>query len=612
MDSQQQAPKRGIVKSILIWIRNYFTLIGVLATFLPILLVANLARMQKQMADDGKGTQLSESAPSRLTLELAGKVAEREPEFTELILQRFMGESRPIYLPEVRNALRRAANDKRIARLELDLGQIEGSAAEFTELRRIVLEFKAKGKPVHAILSDARDWNYYLASAATDIVLNPASPVEIMGPTFHLVYFGEAVRKLGFDLDVVRAGKYKAAFEPFVKDEPSEATLEQYGAMNASLIEHVVAAVAEGRKKSPEEVRGWYKKSIHTADEAVELGLVDKIGYGVGDLLEPRVTKDEAPVTVPEYAGLTKSEKDDRESVTDQGGIALIEATGEINMVAAPNGGEGIAPSPMRKRVRWALEDEDVKAVVLRISSPGGSAIASDMIWHDLRLLADAKPLVVSMGAVAASGGYYIAMPAKKIFAEPTTITGSIGVIGMMPSLKPFKEKYGVSFYVVTASDRKEMLSMGSKATPEDKALVEHSIDQVYHTFLQRVADGRKMEVPHVHDLAQGRVYTGGEALKLGLVDELGGLQAALNAAKELAGFDVNKLYPLMRYEGDKLDLSECLGSPSKMMKCFGQSAAVSRVEELQDTAAHVQRWLGLAERERALALWPGALGVKL
>jgi protease-4 len=242
------------------------------------------------------------------------------------------------------------------------------------------------------------------------------------------------------------------------------------------------------------------------------------------------------------------------------------------------------------------------------------------MIWHELHMLAQEKPLVVSMGAYAASGGYYISAPAKRIVAEPTTVTGSIGVIGMLPSLKPFKEKYGVSFYAVTQSDRQNLVDMGATPTAEDRRLIVSTIDQVYRTFLEKVASGRHMKVEDVDALAQGRVYTGVEALKLGLVDELGGMQSAFKAAKELAGFDVDKLYPVHRYEGERRSLTECLAkkNPGEIFKCVRGGATLSLprhgaaglAERAADAQARLESWL--AGPPQALALWPGYLSLSV
>ena len=607
-------------------IRNYFVVVGVLVTFLPLALGYLIATSHRR-AHVGETPALAITAakPGRLRLSLTGKIAEQEPGFSEQLVARFFQIARPLYLPELRATLREAASDKRVSGLAVDIGALHGSQADYAELRRILADFRASGnKPVDVALSEAEDWNYYIATAGDRLILEPASPVSIPGPTFQLVYFGDLLKKLGVSIDVVRAGKYKSAFEPFVANAPSEPTLEEYRTMQESLLDHIVTTVAQGRKKDAATVRGWYKRSIYTADEAVKEGMVDAIGYGA-DL----VRNSDWP-TVAEYAAATRGSGDDGKlSVSDKGGIGLIEAVGEINMTkssSGPAGGdEGIDPRSMARQIHWAMTDDQVKAVVLRVSSPGGSAIASDIIAEDLRALAKVKPLVVSMGAYAASGGYYISAPARYIVSEPTTITGSIGVIGMMPSAEAFPEKWGINFYAVTSSDRKAMLSLGSRATPEDKALIESTIAQDYKAFVKAVADGRKLSVAKVEDLAQGRAYTGLQAKQLGLVDEIGGLNAAFTQAKKLAGFDPAKLYPVLHYEEEGMSLSECLGGPMKFIQCLEKGdarlglspwqivRAASGAEPVEARVARrVESWITEARAEHALALWPAYLGTTL
>ena len=610
---------RGILKSILIWLRNYFVVIGVLATVIPIIFVYSVAKLAKSHAAKAAPEVVVQEG-SELYLDLSGPLQEGEAGFTDALIARFMGGERGVRLPVVRAALRKAEHDERIKGLTIEIGAVAGGSTAFVELRRLVEQFqghdKKVSKSVTVMIHDATDWGYYLASVADHLVLNPASPVSITGPVFNLMYFGEALRKVGVSIEVVRAGKYKSAFEPLVLDQPSEATLEEYSSMNRAILDHLVDAVARGRKKKPEEVRAWYKQSIFTAKDALDQGLVDAIGYA--DDAAPAGGGKAAPrVKLADY-----SDSDVGSSLLASAGgsdgIAVIDATGEIHMEESDAGQDDIAPRTITKRIRWAKNDPKVKAVVLRVSSPGGSAIASEMIWHEIKALTDAKPVVVSMGQYAASGGYYISAPAKMIFAEPTTLTGSIGVIGMIPSFEAFKEKYGVSFHIVTESDRRFMLNPGSKSTAFDKQLVESTIDQVYKQFLARVAAGRNIPVEKVAELAQGRVYTGAEGKALGLVDEIGGLSAAMGAAKKLAGFDADKLYPILRYEDDEMDFGQCFGGPSKLMRCFGGGGAHVTAsgwsmapDAVTDVALKVKGWVDETSHEHALALWPGYVSLR-
>ena len=603
-----------IFHRIYAFVRGYFAIIGLLVTFLPMIFMYLAARGGLE-APHFRYHEYSTDKPARLRLLLHGKLVEKEPEMADRILSRLLGGEDLLYLPDIRQALKTAATDARVARLEIEIGALAGSLADLAELRRMLVEFRENGKPLHAVLVEGDDWHYYIASAANHVILNPSTSLVIPGPMFTLTYFGEALKKLGVDIEVLRAGKYKSAFEPFVQNVPSEATLEQYRAMEVSLRSHLVEVVAASRNKDAATVSAWFKRSIYTPDEAREAGLIDAIGYSSEAVELPAVAAREIPIKLEDYA--EQNPPSTAQSIEDQGGIALIEAVGEIHMGDAGAAEDGIAPLSMRRELQWAQNDNKVKAVVLRVSSPGGSAVASDMIWNDVRKLAAEKPVVVSMGAYAGSGGYYIAAPAQRLIAEPTTITGSIGVIGMIPRLGAFEEKYGVSFHVVTQSERANLLNPGGKGTEEDRRLMSSTIDHVYRTFVEKVASGRKMPVPAVESLAQGRVYTGLQALDLKLVDDIGGLPTAFRAAKELAGFDVDKLYPVYHYEPEALDLRECLLGPTQLMRCLRESGVTAgghlrslllarRPDQLEQMVTTLDRWTNGG----ALALWPEYLSL--
>ncbi|MBM4253177.1 MAG: signal peptide peptidase SppA [Deltaproteobacteria bacterium] len=604
-------------------LRNYLVFVGIMTTVLLFTVGVALKRGSSMELDLPK-VSLSKDKPSVLWLELSGRVTEVEPSFSELVMSRLLGGEDEIYLPTIRKALTKAAKDDRIKEFAINIMPVRATPAEYAALRKAIAQFReTSGKPVQVYLADVSDWTYYVASAGTKITLNPAGELSLPGPTFQLVYFGDALKKLGLSFEVVRAGKYKSAFEPFVQNTPSEPTLEEYNSMQSSLLDHIVAAVVAGRGKDESTVRGWFKKSLFTPEEARQAGIVDVLGYLPSN--EQQV-EDEDKLHLEDYLAATKRDPEQKEVVSDKGGIALINATGEIHMSAessGPTGSDsGINPKDMRKELLWAQNDKDVKAIVLRISSPGGSATASDMIWNDINALAATKPVIVSMGAYAASGGYYIAAPASRIYAEPTTITGSIGVIGMLPSAEAFGDKWGVNFHMVSSSDRKQLLDLGSKASAEDKALLDRNIAYVYRTFTRKVAEGRKIPVEKVEAIAQGRVYTGLQAKEIGLVDEIGGLDVALAKAKELAGFDANKLYPVLQYEGDSFSLSQCLRGPGRMAECLRRSgskltAPVTRMmisESGPEAIANkVARWAtepGAGRADRALTLWTGYLSL--
>ena len=604
-----------VFKLIFKFIYGYFAFIGFIITLSIFSTLFILAKSDGRMSA-GEEVTLPESI--NLNMEISGEILQKEPDEFEAVLFRLMGQKQGIYLPNLRAALRRAQTDTRVKRMDLEVGSLKASMAEYEELRRILKEFTDSGKEINVVLNEPSDWNYYVATAAKRIIVNPTSSIELFGPTFHLIYFGEALKKLGVDIEVIRYGKYKSAFEPFVQNQPSEPTLEQYRSMEESLREVLVTKISEARGKDAAEVSRWLKQSLFTADEAIKAGIIDGVGYYSEGSQSPEAKKEQ--VSVSDYRDSIEGDDNPLVASDKTSGIALINAFGEISMSSGGASDDGISPDTIRDEIRWAKNNADSKAVVIRISSPGGSAVASDMIWREIRELVAVKPVVVSMGAVAASGGYYIAAPATKILAETTTITGSIGVIGMLPNFSPFEEKYGVSFHVVSESDRQNIFNMGVRSTDQDKLMIQASIDQVYKVFIEKVAEGRKMDVATVDQLGQGRVYTGAQAIKLKLVDQIGGLQDAFKEAKILGGLDPEKLYSVHTYTGDGFDIKKCLSSTTEMMRCLQKVSIKAPAivglfplanDPMQDTLAGVKRWIGMMQKERTLVLWPGYLAVK-
>lgn len=666
-----------LLRGIYVGIRGYFAFVGLLVTVLigswAFLLFKGMERMPASRTDTlPKG-------PKVLTLNLQGPLAEHNPGTRERFFNMLRGEEET-YIPELRAGLRRAAKDADVHGLDINIGDVSGTAAEYVEIRRLLADFRESGKKITVTLEEPSEWRYYVATVADHIKINPTSSMTLIGPAFQLIYFSEALKKVGVGIEVMRAGKYKSAFESFIADEPSAETLEQYESMRTSLLDHIVETVASGRHKDPTLVQSWYRRSLFTAKEALAQGMVDELGYV--DLLDesdeesdksdspksatesakdtPKKIADSASATAPtddkgkaasnvansapkdspksvssqkrvsvsRYASATA--RSEGEGDADDGGLALIEAVGEITMHSRDEGfgnSDGITPDRLHRELTWAAEEDEVKAVVLRVSSPGGSAVASDMIWNDVRSLAAKKPVVVSMGAYAASGGYYISAPATHVIAEPTTVTGSIGVIGMLPNFAPFKEKYGVSFHAVAGTERVALVNPGKSPTDKDRELIGQAIDDTYKTFVSKVAEGRSLEIGKVEALAQGRVYTGIQAMKLGLVDELGGLQTAMNVAKKLGGLDPQKLYPVMQYESEGFDLRHCLRRPLDCLSIStrtqapigtligvitGGPTAMSDTAGVDSIIKKVSRWVEQAQTEGPLALWSGYVGVSM
>lgn len=609
-----------IVKFFWRLLRAYFVFVGIMVTVVPILIV--LALRSPQSSAPLKKYSLTDADKAVLVLEATGSISERSPDARGRFFARFFGGEEPLYLPDVRAKLRAAKVDDRIRALHLHIHSLLASQAAISEFAQLLKDFKSSGKPINTYLVDGDDKAYLLAVNTDFITLEPAASLDIPGPVFNLMFFADALKKIGVEFQLFRAGKYKSAFEPLVRNEPSAETQEMYGAMERTLRTHLATQIAEGRKVPVAKAMGWLNHSMFTAKEALAEKLIDRIGFEEDSIRQiSDFSGAQKTLKFEKYDGVAHdpTEKKDHKRENKDEGIALIEAVGDIVMMSSGASDDSIAPRLMLKELEWARTDPDVKAVVLRVSSPGGSAIASDVIWRGVADLKKDKPVIVSMGSVAASGGYYISAGATRILAQPTTITGSIGVIGGMPKLTGIREKFGVSFFTISQSERKKLFDPASKPTAEDLKIVGATIDETYQTFLKRVADGRKMTVEQVDKIAQGRVYTGIEALKLGLVDELGGMQEAFRAAKIAGGLDPEQLYPVLSYEGEDMSFAECLRH-GNVMGCIDEldlkvdvpgmiSQASRRGNSIVTMEEDLKRRLGrifeTAYHERALAYLP-------
>ncbi len=566
-------------KRLFRWARNLFALLGFVYTVVPILLIWALFHITETPRHQ-KVAEKKQKDPFSVWLHLDSAIIEHEPYMGENFLRELFGRDGGIYLPSIRSALRAAAADKMVKDLQIVVDGLAGSPANIEELRESLLEFKASGKPVTSWVTHMDNAALLVSSVSDKINLNPVSEVSLPGPAFPMTYFGEGLKKLGVEMQVLRTGKYKSAFEPFIANEPSAESKEALGSVERSLRDQVVKHVAAGRKKQDSEVFLWFQESFFTPAKAKELGIVDELTY------VPHVDFETAPdMILEDYANddslagrLSKGY-----SLRPDEGLGLIEAVGEI--VDGSDGEQVITPAAIEEELHWAMTDDNVRAVVIRIASPGGSAAASDYIWDRVRALNEKKPVIISMGSVAASGGYYIASGGQKIFADASTITGSIGVIGMIPSLDGMKDKWGVSFHAITQSNRANVLA-GRKMTPQDQAYLQATVEDVYRTFKSRVASSRKMTMEKVEQLAQGRVYTGLQAKENGLIDEIGSLKDAFQFAKKAGGLDENKLYPIHRYEPTEMSLSDCFASVSKLRKCFRHHGAIVKSEIAAEIAA--------------------------
>lgn len=442
-----------------------------------------------------------------------------------------------IGLNDVILVLRKAADDRQISGILLDLDVLNMGSATTEEIRNALLEFKKSKKFIYSYSEDYSQKAYYLASVADKIYLNPAGALEFKGLSGQVMFLKGLLSKLEIEPQIIRHGKFKSAVEPLILDKMSAASREQTLSFISSMWNQMLKGVSESRKISIEQLTAIADSmKVRSPEDAVALKLVDKLIYKdqlIDELMAKtgaKENKDLSLMTLGKYSDAAGSS----EYGSSKDKIAVIYALGNIQ------GGEGddltIGSERISKAIRKARLDKYVKAIVLRINSPGGSALASDVIWREVVLARQAKPVVASMGDVAASGGYYIACGASRIIASPNTITGSIGVFGIVPNMqKFFNNKLGITFDQVKTNAYADYISGTRPMTVMETRFLTRDIETIYKTFTTHVAQGRGMTVAQVDSIGQGRVWSGTDAKRIRLIDDFGGLDLAVKTAAKLA-----------------------------------------------------------------------------
>ncbi len=472
---------------------------------------------------------------SILKINLTQSIAER---VVETPFDKFDKYNIRIGLDDIIASIRSAASDPKIKGIYLNSATVGAPPATVKEIHDALLLFKKSGKFIYAYSDILAQNGYYLASVADKIMLNPAGSLDFKGYAFQVLFYKGLMDKLDVDVQVIRHGQFKSAVEPYLLDKMSEANRDQMTALSNTLWDVLVKDIAASRRIPADSLNAIADNLLcATPEDALRLKMVDCLGYA-GDmekLLKAKVNAGEKDdlnlVTISKYKKTAKSES----KATDK--IAVVYAVGDIHDGRGDNS-QGIYAESFIKEFKKAYKDKDVKAIVLRINSPGGSALASENIWREIENAKKAgKKIVTSMGDYAASGGYYIACNSDYIIAQPNTLTGSIGVFGMIPSFQNFlKNKLGITVDAVKTNKHSDY-GTGLRALDEtETATIQASIEQIYGTFTKRVADGRKMTVARVDSIGQGRVWAGADALKLGLVDQLGSLNDAVAKAAQTAG----------------------------------------------------------------------------
>ncbi|MEB3293835.1 MAG: signal peptide peptidase SppA [Synechococcales bacterium] len=481
---------------------------------------------------------------SMLVLNMGQPIADSIPEQSagEVVNEALAGQGgQPLTLRSVIHAIDRAANDKKIVGLYLYSADavpgVPTGYATLKEVREALERFKKSGKKIYAYDVEWREKEFYLASVADSIAVNPMGGLEINGLSAQTTFFSGALQKFGVGVQAIWRGKYKSAVEPFLRQQSSNASREQTTKLLGDIWGEILTTTGKARQRSPQDLQKLVdSKGILTPKEAKAEKLVDRIAY-VDEVIEDlkkltgedEQSKSFRGIAMADYA-VVAAAQDDRQSenkiavVYAEGGI--VDGEGEAGLV----GGDRLA-----RQLRKLRQDDGVKAVVLRVNSPGGSAVASEVIQREVILTRKSKPVVISMGSLAASGGYWISTYGDRIFAEPTTITGSIGVFGLLPNVQKLANDNGVTWDTVKTGKFADGETITRPKTQEEIKIVQRFVGDIYDQFLDKVAESRKLDRKKVAEIAQGRVWSGAEAKKIGLVDELGGLEDAIVDASKRA-----------------------------------------------------------------------------
>jgi protease-4 len=474
---------------------------------------------------------------SVLKIELTEEIRDNPAPASLAVIDPFSMYSPSISLLDVLNAIDRAAEDSRIEGIFLHFSTLTTGMATMEEIRGALLEFKESGKFVIAYSDYYTQGSYYLASVADKVYVNPEGGVDWRGLASTSIFFKGLLDKLGVEAEIYRVGEFKSAVEPFMTDKMSPENRQQTERLLQGIWTNLTTEIADSRSLNPSTLRDYATNlAVTTPGKAVELGLIDDTKYH-DEMLAELASETESVngptfVALTDYIGARKS----RFGRASKNRIALIYAEGEI--VPGGESADGvIAGDALAEKLSEARRDDQVKAVILRVNSPGGSALASDVIWREMSLTQQQKPLIVSMGDYAASGGYYISCPADVILADKHTLTGSIGVFGLMFDLGgALRNKVGITTDVVATTPSGDLGSVFRATTPTERNYIQNSVNSVYETFVSHVAEGRNLSREEVLPIAGGRVWSGIDANKVGLVDGHGGLRKAIELAADRAG----------------------------------------------------------------------------
>jgi protease-4 len=529
-----------------------FILASVIAIIAIIIFIAGIV-------DAGNDKSIVVDANSVLQLKLNYPITERTPN-NPLSGLSFLGidGEKSIGLNDILANIKKAKTDSNIKGIFLDESILSAGEATTEEIRNALIDFKKSGKFIIAYSEIYTQGFYYLASVADKVYINPKGIFDFKGFSSQITFLKGALDKLGIEAQIIKVGTYKSAVEPYFLTKMSDANRLQVNSYLGSLYDHFLTGIGESRKINKDSLFSIANElKVRLPEDALKYKLVDGLKYKdeILDELKKRTgvdAKDDLKsVELADY-GSSETATDNKKE-TSKNKIAIVYASGDIV------GGEGDDNSIGSERISKALRkvrlDNKIKAVVFRINSPGGSSLASDVIWREVMLTKKVKPIIVSMGDLAASGGYYIACAADSIIAEPNTITGSIGIFAVLPNMqKFFNDKLGITFDGVKTGKYADLGDVSRPLTPEEKAILQNQVNQGYDSFTKAVAAGRNKTQAYVNSIGQGRVWTGTQAVKIGLVDRLGNINDAIASAAKKANI---KKYNLVAYPEQKSFLNK-------------------------------------------------------
>ncbi len=514
----------------------------------------------------------------------------------------------PLGLNKILRAIDQAKDDDKIKGIILDLTTFSSGYAKISEIRNKLADFKSSGKFIYAYADYYYFPTYYMASVADSVFVNPEGEMSFTGMVGQVSFFAGALEKMGIEVQAIRAGKFKGAVESFTRKKLSPENRLQMEAYINSVYDEVLSKISDARGISIDKLKTDADQlKMKSVGDFINAGYIDQALYKdqFYSTMKKRMGKDDDKkvplISEKKYAKSLRAQGSGRDR------IAVIYASGDI--VGGKGDGTQIAADDMAKTLKSARINDKIKAVVFRIDSRGGSSLASDIIWREAKLLADEKPLIVSMSDVAASGGYYIATPALKILAEPTTITGSIGVFGLLPNAqKLLNDKMGITFEYVGTGKNSDMGRIDRPLTSEQKKYIGSIVDKIYDTFLTRVAAGRKMTKEEVHTVAQGRLWTGKMAKEVGLVDELGGLEDAIALAAKEADLENYRLKEMPKSKDPIIEMvNKIQGNTSlssQLQQMVKNTGFESYVKQLND----IERW---GTKQSVQAIMPYSIEIK-